>query len=71
MQNRINRIYERTLQLAYDDFQNFSFKELPVIDNSASINQTNFTNLGTENFKAKQGVSPEIILDLFHLLKKP
>lgn len=69
MENGINTIYEIALWLVYDDFHNFSFKELR--DNSASINQTNFKILATENFKSKQGVSPEIISDLFHLLKKP
>ena len=60
MENKIRRLYERALRLVYDNNQKSSFEDLLVKDRNVSINQKILQKLAIENFKAKQGISPEI-----------
>ena len=71
MKNRDNKCHERTLRLIYDDSRNSHFWELLVKGNSVSIHQKNLQDFVIEIFKAKQGISPEIISDLLQFVKKP
>ena len=61
---KINRLHERALRLAYDDYTS-SFKELLENDKSLSIHHRNIHLLAIEMFKVKKGLSPSIIQDLF------
>ena len=71
MEHRINKIHERALRLVYDQSQELTFDELLIKDNSVRIHQKNLQILATEIFKAKNGISPTIIADLFQFTNKP
>ena len=64
LNNRINRIHERTLRVAYDDNLS-SFRDLLIKDKSVTIHVKNLQVLVTEIFKTKFGISPTIINDIF------
>ena len=64
LNNRINRIHERALRVAYND--NLStFHELLLKDKSVTIHARNLQVLVTEMFKNKLGISPVIMNDIF------
>ena len=68
LNNRINKIHERSLRLVYDD--NFSsFEELLKKDNSFTIHERNIQNLAIELYKVVNRLSPEIMSHVF-LLKE-
>ena len=50
MNNRINRIHEKSLRLAYDDYES-SFQTLLEKDNPTSIHDKNLQLLLTEIYK--------------------
>ena len=68
---RINKIHERALGLVYDDSTYLGFDELLTKDKSVSIHQINVQLQATEIFKVKNGVSAELIEDIFHFVNKP
>ena len=70
MKNR-DKCHERSVRRVYDDSRNLHFWELLVKGNSVSIHQKNLQDFVIEIFKAKQGISPEIISDLLQFVKKP
>ena len=47
LHNKINRLHERALRLAYDD-DNSSFQELLNLDNSMTVHHRNLHKLATE-----------------------
>ena len=57
MNNKINRLHERALRIAYKE-ENLSFQELLVIDNSVTIHEKNLQKLATEMFRIKNHISP-------------
>ena len=59
-----NHIHERALRIVYKDF-NPSFQELLIKDNSLNIHHRNLQKLVTEIFKVKNGLSPELMNDVF------
>ena len=61
IENRINRIHERALSVAYDDFRNLSFEKLPIKNNIVSLHQR-FFKFSLQKY-SKQEISPEIISD--------
>ena len=64
MNNRINKIHERTLRIFYDD--NLStFEELLLRDGSMTIHEKNIQFLAIELFKVINGLSPEIMKEVF------
>ena len=65
LNNKINRIHERTLRLVYQN--NFSFSELLDLDNSVTVHQKNLQVLVTEIYKVKNGIAPDIMNDIFEL----
>jgi len=71
MEHRINKIHERALRLVYDQSQELTFEELLIKDSSVSIHQKNLQVLAIEIFKAKNGISPTIISDIFQFTNKP
>ena len=64
LSNRINRIHERALRLAYQN-KNLSFSELLELDNSVTIHQRNLQVLVTEMFKVKKDLSSEKMKQVF------
>ena len=71
IEHRINRIHERALRLVYDQSHELTFDQLLVKDNSVSIHQKNLQVLATEIFKAKNGIAPTIMAELFQFTDKP
>ena len=62
--NKIKHLHERCLRLIYNEKQS-SYKELLIKDGMVSINHRNIQTLAAEMFKVKNGMSPEIICDIF------
>ena len=60
LNNRINKINERALRLAYKD-NKLTFNDLLKLDNSVTIHQQNLLILATEIFKVKNSLAPEIM----------
>ena len=70
LHERINHIRERALRIVYKDF-NSSFQELLTENSSLNIHHRNLQKLVTEIFKVKNGLSPELINDVFEFIEKP
>ena len=64
LNNKINNIHERALRIVYHD-KISSFKTLLKRDKSTSIHMKNLQYLATELFKVKNGLSPEIMKEIF------
>ena len=64
LNNKINRIHERAIRLAYND-RHSTFKELLTKDKSVTMHHRNLQVLVTEMFKVKTGISPVIMDDIF------
>ena len=68
LNNKINRIHERTLQIIYRDYKS-SFEELPLKDKSINIHKKNLQHLAIEIYKVKMGISPKIMNEIFRFSK--
>jgi len=66
LNNRINKIHERSLRIVFDDNES-SFQELLDKDNSVTVHARNIQTLAIELFKAVNGLSPEIMSLVFPL----
>ena len=66
MNNKINRLYERSLRIAYSDHSS-TFEELLERDKTFSIHHKNIQSLGIEIYKFVNGLSPEIMNSVFNL----
>ena len=62
MEQRINRIHERTLRLIYPNHHQLTLKELLAKNKTVSIHQRNLQTLATEIYKAKDKVSPSFLI---------
>ena len=71
MNNRINKIHEKTLRLVYKDEKNLSLDDLLKKDKSVSIHQRNLQILATEICKVRNDLGPEIMKDIFLFVQKP
>ena len=71
MNNRINRIHDKTLRLVYKDEKNLSLDDFLKNDKSVSIHQRNLQILATEICKPRNDLGPEIMKDIFHSVQKP
>ena len=70
LNNWINHIHERALRLVYNDYTS-SFDELLLKDNSFRIHHRNLQKVTFEIVKLKLGLAPEIIKDVFPIIKNP
>ena len=70
LNERINHIHERALRIVYKDFHS-SFEELIIQDNCLNIHHKNLQKLVTEIFKVKDGLSTELLNDVFEFIEKP
>ena len=64
LHNKINRLHERALRLAYED-DNSSFQELLNLDNSMTVHHRNLQKLATEMYKIKNNLSPIPVQEIF------
>ena len=62
--NKINRLHERALRLAYDD-ENSSFHQLLILDNSVTVHHGNLHNLDYFIFCTSLYLSPIPVQDIF------
>ena len=53
------------MRLVYQYNKRLSFNDLLELDNSVTIHQRNFQTIGTEIFKAKNELTPEIMTEVF------
>ena len=68
LNNRINKIHERALRIIYDDNKS-TFRELLNKDNSFTIHERNIHALAIELYKVANGISPDIMSEVFPLKK--
>ena len=64
MNNKINRLHERALRIAYKDYTS-SFVSLLEKDRSVTIHQKNVQLLMTEKFKTKNNLNPSFMDEIF------
>ena len=64
LNQRINKIHERALRLAYKD-HNSSFLDLLEKDNSVTIHTKNLQVLATEIYKTQNNLNPKILDNIF------
>ena len=66
LNNRIDRIHERSLRVVYDDNQS-TFRELLNKDNSFTIHERNIQTLAIELYKVINKISPQLMSEVFPL----
>ena len=64
LNNKINRLHERSLRIVYTD-PNLTFEEMLVLDNSVTIHQKNLQKLATEMYKVKNNLAPKPVCEIF------
>ena len=64
LNNKINKIHKRALQLVYKD-KSLTFEQLLKKDKSFSIHERNLQKLATEMYKVKNNLCPKLFQDLF------
>ena len=64
LNNRINKIHERALRIAYNDYVS-NFEEHLASDNSVNIHKRNLQVSATEMYKVLPTLSPSLIRELF------
>ena len=69
-ENKINKMNERKLRLAYDKNLYLRFDELLIKSKSGGIYQRNLQFLASEMFKVKNGVSTGLAEDSFQFANK-
>ena len=69
LNKKINRLHERSLCIIYND-KTSTFKELLEKANSVSIHYRNIQALAMEMYKVANGMSPEIMNEIFQLREK-
>ena len=68
LNNRINKIHERSLRIVYDDRKS-TFRELLHKDNYFTIHERNIQTLAIELYKVVNGISPQLMSQVFPLNK--
>ena len=64
--NLINRIHERALRIAYNDYES-NFNQLLEKDNSVTIHHRNIQSLATEIYKTLNNLNPIFMKEIFSL----
>ena len=71
LNNRINKIHERTFRLAYKNETFLSFHDLIKRDRSVSIHQKNLQIPEIDPIRQKNDLGPKIMKDTCHFIQKP
>ena len=66
IKNKVNWLHERCIRIVYSDNQS-TFEELLQRDNTVSVHQHNLQFLATELYKVLNGLSPDLMKDVFPL----
>ena len=61
---KINRVHERALHIAYNDYTN-SYEDLLKLVGSETKHFRNIKKVALEMFKVKRNISPQIMKDIF------
>ena len=69
LNNKINKLHERALRVVYKD-KSLTFEQMLERDRSFTIHQRNLQKLAIEMYKVKNGLSPEIMANLFTLKER-
>ena len=64
LNNKINKIHERALRIAYKDYES-SFSNLLKKDDIVSIHAKNLQTLMIEMFKTKKNINPPFMKEIF------
>ena len=64
LNNKINKLHKHCLRIVHSDNTSF-FEELLETDNSVSVHHRNIQVLATELYKIVNGLSPEIMKEVF------
>ena len=64
LNNKINRLHERSLRLVYNE-DNLTFQELLDLDDSMTIHHRNIQKLAIEMFKIKKNLSSPLMKKIF------
>ena len=68
--NRINRLHERALRLAHNDYD-ASFQDLLIKDKSVTIHQRNLQVFAILLYKIINNETPEIVREIFYIDYQP
>ena len=69
LNNKINKLHQRCLRIVYSD-NTSSLEELLETDDSVSVHQRSIQVLATELYKTVNGLSPEIMKEVFTFNEK-
>ena len=64
MNNKINKLHERCLQIIFND-KHSSFNELLAKDRSVTVHNRNLQVLAIEMFKVSKGLCPSVFSNIF------
>ena len=67
LNNKINRLHERTLRLVYNDHES-SFEELLIIDNSLTIHERNIQRLAVEMYMVENNLTPVFVKSILYFI---
>ena len=70
LNNKINRLHELCLRIIYNDKRS-TFEEFLAKDNSVSVHQNNIHAIAFEMYKVINGISLEIINEVFKVELSP
>ena len=63
LNHKINRLHERSLRLAYNDYSS-TFQDLLIKDKTVTIHQRNLRALAIEMYKISHDLSPDFMKDI-------